>query len=97
MVESRVEIVNRLGLHARAAAKLVQLAGTFVSRVRVEKDGEVVDGKSILGLLLLAAAQGHTVTLTCDGDDEAEALEALIELVSSGFEEATREERQESA
>ena len=85
MIERQVEIVNRLGLHARAAAKMVHLAGGFTSAIRVAKDGEAVDGKSILGLLLLAAPQGATIRLSCDGEDEEEALTALVDLVVSRF------------
>ncbi len=87
MIEREIEITNRLGLHARAAAKLVHLAGGFVSTIQVAKDGESVDGKSILGLLLLAAAQGSTVVLRCEGEDESEASEALIGLIENRFEE----------
>ena len=85
MIEREVRIVNRLGLHARAAAKMVHLAGGFASAIKVAKDGEAVDGKSILGLLLLAAAQGSTIVLSCDGEDEDEAMTALVELVVSRF------------
>ena len=87
MIEQKVEIVNRLGLHARAAAKLVQLAGRFKSEVKLVKDGDAVDGKSILGLLMLAAAQGEEVTLRCDGPDEGEAMAALEGLIARRFEE----------
>lgn len=82
-----MEIVNRLGLHARAAAKLVHLAGRFRCDVKLIKDGEVVDGKSILGLLMLAAAQGEQLRLRCDGLDEQEAMAALEELIARRFEE----------
>lgn len=85
MIEREAEIVNRLGLHARAAAKLVQAAGRFESRVSLRKDGEEVDAKSILGLLLLAAAQGSRVTLRCDGSDEEAAMRALTELIAGRF------------
>lgn len=85
MTEREVEIVNRLGLHARAAAKLVHTSSRFDSHVWLIKDGEEVDAKSILGLLLLAAAQGSQVTVRCEGDDEAEALEAVTELIADGF------------
>ena len=87
MIEREVEIVNRLGLHARAAAKMVHLAAGFSSSIQVAKDGSTVDGKSILGLLLLAAAQGSTVTLRCEGEDEAAAMAALVDLVENRFEE----------
>ena len=85
MIERQVKIVNRLGLHARAAAKMVHLAASFGSSIQVAKDGEAVDGKSILGLLLLAAAEGSTIVLSCDGEDEEEAIEALTTLVDSRF------------
>lgn len=87
MIERETEIVNRLGLHARAAAKLVHLAGGFDSRITVAKDGEEVDGKSILGVLLLAAAQGSRVTVRADGVDEGAALEAVTGLIANRFEE----------
>lgn len=87
MIEREVEIVNRLGLHARAAAKLVQTAGGFQSRLWVVKDGDAVDAKSILGLLLLAASQGTRVTLRADGSDEEAALGAVEELIADRFHE----------
>ena len=87
MVESETEIVNRLGLHARAAAKLVHAAGAFQSRVTLAKDGEEVDAKSILGLLLLAAGQGSRVKVRCEGADEEEAMHAVTQLIANRFEE----------
>jgi phosphocarrier protein len=87
MVERETEIVNRLGLHARAAAKLVQMAGGFQSRVTVLKDDEEIDGKSILGLMLLAAGQGSKVTIRCEGTDEEEAMQAITHLISNRFDE----------
>lgn len=87
MTQREVEIVNRLGLHARAAAKLVHVSSQFDSDVWMIRDGEEVDAKSILGLLLLAAAQGSVVTIRCDGADEEAALAAVSELIESGFEE----------
>lgn len=87
MTERELEIINRLGLHARAAAKFVHLAGRFSSRITVDKEGESVDAKSILGLLLLAAAQGSRVVIRCEGEDEEEALEALAHLIGDRFEE----------
>ncbi len=80
MIERETEIVNRLGLHARAAAKLVHKAGGFKSRVTLIKDGEEVDAKSILGILLLAAGQGSQVTIRCEGQDEDDALTAVLAL-----------------
>ena len=85
MIEAEAPIVNRLGLHARAAAKLVHLASSFESDVHLVSGGEEIDAKSILGVLLLAAAQGMTVVLRCTGRDEKEALAALTELIASGF------------
>lgn len=87
VVEREVEIVNRLGLHARAAAKLVQTASAFRSRVLLLTDGEEVDAKSILGLLLLAAAQGTRLRVRCEGPDEEEALAAVAALIANRFEE----------
>lgn len=87
LIEKETEIVNRLGLHARAAAKLVHTAGNYQSRITVEKDGEEVDAKSILGVLLLAAAQGSQVTIRCDGADEKEALDAVTGLIANRFDE----------
>jgi phosphocarrier protein len=80
-----VVIPNRLGLHARAAAKFVHLATRYRAHVRVSRDGRVMDGKSIMGILLLAAARGTTITIAADGPDEADALAALCELVQGGF------------
>jgi phosphocarrier protein HPr len=85
MIDAEVIIVNRLGLHARAAAKFVHLASRFTARVTVGKDGTRVDGKSILGLLTLAAAKGTKLHVTAAGDDERQAAEALAELVRSRF------------
>lgn len=87
MIEREVEIVNRLGLHARAAAKLVQTAGGYDSQVSLLKDGEEVDAKSILGILLLAASQGTTVTVRCQGTDEDAAMQAVTGLIADRFHE----------
>lgn len=87
MIERETEIVNRLGLHARAAAKLVHTAGGFQSKVTVEKDGEEVDAKSILGVLLLAASQGTKVTIRCNGHDEELAMKAVTDLIANRFDE----------
>jgi len=78
-------IINKLGLHARAAAKLVKLAGSFESAIDIEKDGKRVNGKSIMGVMMLAASCGSSVTLHIDGDDENDALEALQELINNRF------------
>jgi phosphocarrier protein HPr len=89
VIERELEIVNRLGLHARAAAKLVHTAGAFQSRVTLVKDGESVDAKSILGILLLAASQGTQVRVRCEGQDEEEAMTAVTQLIENRFDEET--------
>jgi phosphocarrier protein len=88
-VESTITITNPLGLHARAAAKFVHTAGRFVSRIRVSRGGREMDGKSIMGLLLLAAAHGSAIRISADGPDESEAIAALCALVERGFDEGT--------
>lgn len=85
MTRRDVRITNRLGLHARAAARFVHTANRFRARISAVRDGRSMDGKSILGILLLAASQGSTLTLEADGEDEVMALEALARLVESGF------------
>jgi phosphocarrier protein len=77
--------MNQLGMHARAAAKFVQLAAQFESRVWVSREGRDMDGKSIMGLLLLAAPRGATITISAEGIDDHSAVDALARLVSSGF------------
>lgn len=83
-----VVVTNPLGLHARAAARFVHAASAFQSRVRVVKGDRDMDGKSIMGLLLLAAAQGTRLTITADGVDEVDAVATLRSLVERGFDEA---------
>ena len=83
-----LSILNALGLHARAAAKFVHTAGRFTAHIRVARGDREVDGKSIMGLLLLAAAQGSAIRISADGPDEAEAIAALCALVECGFDEA---------
>lgn len=85
MTRREVQIVNRLGLHARAAARFVHTANRFRSKVQVSRDGRAMDGKSILGILLLAASQGIRLEVSADGEDEAAAVEALVALVEGGF------------
>jgi phosphocarrier protein HPr len=80
-----VEIVNPLGLHARAAAKFVHTASTFTSQIRVSRGGRTMDGKSILGLLLLSAGRGTSIEIAADGPDEQAAIEALAALAARGF------------
>jgi phosphocarrier protein HPr len=84
-MERTVDIVNRLGLHARAAAKLVTLASKFGCEVRVRKDTREVSGKSIMGVMMLAAAQGSQITIITEGEDEQRALEELCGLVADRF------------
>jgi len=88
MTTRDVVVPNPLGLHARAAARFVQLATRFRARILVRRESRTMDGKSIMGVLLLAAARGTTITISADGPDEAEAVEALMSLVESGFGEA---------
>jgi phosphocarrier protein len=87
VIERDVAIRNRLGLHARAAAKFVQTASRFQSEIKIRKNGEEVDGKSILGLLLLAASQGTRITIAVDGEDEAAAFAAGEDLIERSFDE----------
>jgi phosphocarrier protein len=83
--ESRLEIVNELGMHARAATKFVQTANKFQSSVSVEKDGQVVNGKSIMGVLMLVAAKGTFIQVRCEGPDAEAALAAITTLVQDKF------------
>jgi phosphocarrier protein len=85
VISQNVSVVNQLGMHARAAAKFVHLAGQFQARVKVGRHGREMDGKSIMGLLLLAAARGTIITISADGADEQRAVDALVALVQSGF------------
>jgi phosphocarrier protein HPr len=87
MTSRTVTVVNVLGMHARAAARFVRLASSFVSQVRVNRDSRVIDGKSIMGLLLLAAARGAAITISVDGPDETVAIDALCALVERGFDD----------
>lgn len=85
MIRKEIEIPNKLGLHARAAAKLVQCAGRFASHVEIERRGQSVNGKSIMGVMMLAAAKGSTITIDTQGEQEDEALQAIQELVADRF------------
>ena len=85
MTSEAVTVVNQLGMHARAAAKFVHLATRYEAKVRVARDRREIDGKSIMGILLLAAARGSTITISADGSDERDAVNALVALVQSGF------------
>ena len=85
MTAESVTVVNQLGMHARAAAKFVHLATRFQAHVRVARDQREMDGKSIMGILLLAAARGSIITISAEGVDERDAVQALVALVQSGF------------
>jgi len=87
MIRKDLLIVNKLGLHARAASHLVKTACDFTSRITVEKAGANANAKSIMGLMLLAAAKGQTVTVTADGEDEVAALSAVEALIRNRFHE----------
>lgn len=87
MIQREIAIQNRLGLHARAAAKFVQTASRFKSAVKIRKNGEEVDGKSILGILLLAASQGTKIVVAVDGEDEKDAFAAVEDLITRRFDE----------
>ena len=87
MVERDIEIKNKLGLHARAAAKFVHTAARFKSDIKIRKGDEEVDGKSILGILLLAAGRGSVIRVRADGEDEREALDAIEKLIEAKFDE----------
>lgn len=85
MANKEFEIINRLGLHARAAAQFVQVAGTFAADVFVEKDDFEVDGKSIMGILMLAAPKGTLIRVRTEGADSEEALNAIEQLINDKF------------
>jgi phosphocarrier protein len=87
VIRRDVTIVNRRGLHARAAAKLVTLAERFSASVEVERDGQSVSARSIMGLMMLGAGQGSTVMLSADGFDSRQALDAIAALIEAGFNE----------
>ncbi len=87
MIEKKVRITNKHGLHARPAAKLVQLAGKFKSDIKILKDGLEVNGKSIMGVMMLAAEPGSEIVLRVEGEDEKEAMEAILTLIKNGFDE----------
>ncbi len=88
MTERVTTIVNPLGLHARPAAQLVKLASGFTSEIELVKDGMPVNGKSIMGVMMLAAESGSSITVRARGSDEVEAVAALSELIESGFGES---------
>ncbi len=88
MLQQEVEIINKLGLHARASARLTQLAGQFKSQVWLSRNGKKVNAKSIMGVMMLAAAKGSRVIIETDGPDETEAARALAHLIAERFGEA---------
>ena len=85
MQQRDVEIVNKLGLHARPSARLTQLTSGFKSQVFMTRNGRRINAKSIMGVMMLAAAKGSVITLETEGEDEVAAMDALVELISSGF------------
>ena len=86
-LERHTEVINRLGLHARASAKLVKSAGRYTSSIRIGTDSETVDGKRIMGLMLLAATQGTTMTITVEGEDAESAMHDIVSLFENRFDE----------
>ncbi len=88
MIETKITIINKLGLHARASAKFVSTAARFQSRLDVTKDGKTINGKSIMGVMMLAANKGSDITLQFDGPDENEMQEAMVNLINNRFGEA---------
>jgi phosphocarrier protein len=88
MINRDIEIINKLGLHARASAKLTQLAAKFQCEVWMERERKRVNAKSIMGVMMLAAGKGSTVTLETDGTDEQEAMDALVQLIEARFGES---------
>jgi phosphocarrier protein len=87
MVEKKVTVLNKMGLHARPSSKLVQKAAAFKSDVHIRRDNQVINGKSIMGVMMLAAAQGTDLILSANGVDEEQTLAALVELFEKKFEE----------
>ena len=85
MPKAEAEIVNKLGLHARASAKLTQLAGSFPCEVWMERNGRRINAKSIMGVMMLAAGKGSTVSIDCEGDRDQEALDAILALIADKF------------
>ena len=85
MHKRQVEIINKLGLHARASAKLTQTASSFASEVWLERSGRRINAKSIMGVMMLAAAKGVTITVETDGTDEEAAMQAIVQLIADKF------------
>lgn len=87
MIEKEIQIINKLGLHARAAAKLVSTANRFGSRTQLIFGGQTADAKSIMSVMILAASQGSVITVLCEGDDQEQAMQAIEELINGYFDE----------
>ena len=85
MLKRDIEITNKLGLHARAAAKLVKAAGAFISSIEIEKQDQRVNAKSIMSVMMLAASRGNTVSLYVEGEDQEDAMAAVVELIEDKF------------
>lgn len=88
MIETNITIINKLGLHARAAAKFVATASSFGCNIKAGANGQLVDGKSIMSVMMLAASKGTELHLQFDGNDERKAMTALTELINNRFDEA---------
>lgn len=88
MIEKQLTIINKLGLHARAAAKLVKTAGDYRSEIKIRKQEREVDGKSIMAVMMLAASKGTELVFRISGDDEAQAMAAIETLINNRFDEA---------
>ncbi|PCK09517.1 MAG: phosphocarrier protein HPr [Alteromonadaceae bacterium] len=86
-IEQQVQIINKLGLHARAATKFAGIANKYVCSVKVDFQGKVIDGKSIMALMLLAAAKGSEITLITEGEDAQQALDSIATLINNKFDE----------
>ena len=87
MLYNQIEIINKLGMHARAAAKFVTLAQTYGADIKISRNGQQVNGKSIMGVMMLAAAKGSSIELAIDGEDETQAMQALTQLINNRFDE----------
>lgn len=88
MISKQITIINKLGLHARAAAKFVDLASQFESQIEVERNGRIINGKSIMGVMMLAAGKGKKIILHIEGNDEQAAFDNIAELIANKFDEA---------
>lgn len=85
MITTKITIINKLGLHARASAKFVSTAGKFLSQIEVSKDSQTINGKSIMGVMSLGATKGTELTLVCNGSDEVQMEKALVDLINQRF------------